>query len=195
MTNQQKLYTIAEAQAGYFAYRQALACGISSPAQAYHVRTGAWIREHRGLYRLARFPASPDGHYALWTLWSCSREGEPQGVYSHQTALSIHELSDVMPSKLHMTVPLRFRRNAATPKVLVLHKCDLPPADVEHRQGYGVVKPLRAVADLLREGKESRDRLGQALTEGMRRGLITRKELARHPEKSELEALMKESRA
>jgi predicted transcriptional regulator of viral defense system len=195
MTNPQKLYAVAEAQAGYFTYRQALACGFSSPAQAYHVRTGAWIREHRGIYRLARFPAAPDGHYALWTLWSCGRDGQAQGVYSHQTALSIHEISDVMPSKLHMTVPLRFRRNAAVPKVLVLHKNDLPSADVEHRQGYAVVKPLRAVTDLLREGKESRDRLSQALSEGLKRGIIARKELARHPDRSGLEALMEESKA
>lgn len=189
--NQQRLYETAEAQAGYFGYRQAIECGYSSPTHVYHVGTGAWIREYRGIYRLARFPAAPDGHYALWTLWSCSRDGEPQGVYSHQTALSIHELSDVMPSKLHMTVPLRFRRNAAVPKILILHKDDLPSADVERRHGYAVVKPLRAIADLLREGKESRDRLRQALSEGMGRGVIARTELARHPDSKALEKLLK----
>jgi len=187
--NQQKLYEIAEAQAGYFTYRQAIECGYSSPAHVYHVGTGAWLRESRGIYRLARFPAAQDGHYALWTLWSCNRDGEPQGVYSHQTALSIYEISDVMPSKIHMTVPPRFRRNAAIPKVLVLHKADLPPADIERRQGYAVVRPLRAITDLLREGTESRDRLRQALSEGVRRGIITRRELARHPDRKVLEGL------
>jgi len=188
--NQQKLYETAEAQEGYFTYRQAIECGYSSPTHVYHIGTGAWIREFRGIFRLARFPAAPDGHYALWTLWSCNRDGEPQGVYSHQTALSIHELSDIMPSKLHMTVPPRFRRNSDIPKVLVLHKANLPPSDVERRHGYAVVKPLRAVTELLREEKESRDRLRQALSEGMKRGIITRAELARHAERKVLEKLL-----
>jgi hypothetical protein len=96
-----------------------------------------------------------------------------------------------MPSKLHMTVPVRFRRNAAIPKILILHKADLPSADVERRHGYAVVKPLRAIADLLREGKESQDRLRQALSEGMGRGIITRMEMARHPDRKVLEALLK----
>lgn len=189
--SQQKLYQTVEAQQGYFTYRQALLAGYSSPSHYYHVSTGAWIREYRGIYRLARFPVAPDGHYVLWTLWSCNGAGEPQGVYSHQTALSIHDLSDVMPAKLHMTVPPRFRRTAAIPKALVLHKADLSPRDVEQRQGYRVVKPLRAVDDLLREGTESHDRLQQALSDGLRRGLIARTELEEHPNRNVLEKLLK----
>ncbi len=190
--NEQQLYKTAEAQQGYFTYRQAIKCGYSSPAHVYHVGTGAWIREHRGIYRLARFPAAPEGQYVLWSLWSCNLAGEPQGTYSHQTALSIRELSDVMPAKLHMTVPAGFRRNAPIPIALVLHKGNLSPADIEHRQGYAVVKPLRVIADLLREGKESPDRLRQALSQGLGRGLITRTELARHPDRVALEKLLGE---
>jgi predicted transcriptional regulator of viral defense system len=189
--NGQRLYRTAEAQQGYFTYRQALQAGYSSPSLVYHVSTGAWVREYRGLYRLARFPVSPDGHYVLWTLWSCSRDGEPQGVYTHQTALSIHELSDVMPAKLHMTVPPSFRRNAAIPKVIVLHKSDVSPVEVEQRQGYRVVRPLRAVAELLRDGTESRDRLQQALSDGLRRGIIARTELEAHPDRKALARLLK----
>jgi hypothetical protein len=85
-----------------------------------------------------------------------------------------------MPAKIHMTVPPRFRRNSAIPKVLVLHKSNIPPSDIERRQGFAVVKPLRAVTELLSEDKESRDRLQQALSEGMKRGIITRAELAHH---------------
>lgn len=189
--NEQRLYRVAEAQQGYFSYRQAIQAGYSSPSHVYHVSTGAWIREYRGLYRLARFPVGVDGHYVLWALWSCNRDGEPQGIYSHQTALSIHELSDVMPPRLHLTVPPAFRRAAAIPKVLVLHKATVSPADIEKRQGYRVVKPLRAITELLREGTESNDRLQQALSEGLRRGTIAQSELERHPDRRVLEALRK----
>jgi predicted transcriptional regulator of viral defense system len=189
--NEQRLYRVAEAQQGYFSYRQAIQAGYCSPSHVYHVSTGAWIREYRGLYRLARFPVGVAGHYVLWALWSCSRDGEPQGIYSHQTALSIHELSDVMPPRLHLTVPPAFRRAAAIPKVLVLHKATVSPADIEKRQGYRVVKPLRAITELLREGTESHDRLQQALSEGLRRGIIAQSELERHPDRRVLEALRK----
>lgn len=63
--------------------------------------------------------------FPLWNdLTSCSgicgpEAGIPQGVYSHGTSLSLHELSDANPSQLHMTVPISFRRTAGIPRVLV----------------------------------------------------------------------------
>ena len=189
-TNATKLFTIAEAQQGYFTTKQALACGYAKPNQTYHVRTGAWIREHRGIYRLAHFPTSPEEHYVLWSLWSRNRREVPQGVFSHQTALSIHELSDVMPAKLHMTVPPGFRRNAALPKVLTLHRATLPESDVEQRQGFRVVRALCAIVDLLHDGTESRDRLRQALVQALSRGLITRTAIRNHSDRKALDALL-----
>ena len=90
-----------------------------------------------------------------------------------------------------MTVPPRFRRAVAIPKVLVLHKAVVAPAEVEQRQGYAVVRPLRAIAELLREKTESPDRLRQALSEGLKRGIIARKELERHPDRKVLENLLR----
>jgi predicted transcriptional regulator of viral defense system len=100
-----KLYGIAEGQQGLFTAKQAKACGYADNTHPYHVRAGHWIREHRGIYRLERFPASDEEQLVLWSLWSANRREVPQGVYSHATALAIHELSDAMPAKLHMTVP------------------------------------------------------------------------------------------
>ncbi len=190
-----KLYKIAEEQQGYFTTQQAVACGYIDQNHRHHVFSGAWVRMHRGIYRLARFPSFPDEQYVLWSLWSSGRSYEPQGVFSHQTALSIHELSDLMPSKLHMTVPSSFRRNTAIPKVLVLHRSALQKSDVETRQGYRVVRPLRAITDLLNDATESRDHLCQAMQQGLERGLITQTELRRHPEYAALQALQGRSRA
>lgn len=190
-----RLYAVAETQQGYFTTKQALAAGYVARTHFYHVGTGAWVREYRGIYRMARFPASPEGQYVLGSLWSRNRREIPQGVFSHQTALSIHELSDVMPAKLHMTVPPGFRRNAALPKILLLHRADLSTRDIEQRQGYRVVRPLRAIVDLLKDGSEPRDRLRQALRQAMARGLITRTEIHSHPDWKTLGSLLKEGRA
>src|ERR1035437_1065575 len=91
-----RLYEIAEGQHGFFTTKQAKAAGFAENTHPYHVQAGNWIREHRGIYRLARFPRGGRPDLILWSLWSRKQEEVAQGVYSHQTALSLYELSDVM---------------------------------------------------------------------------------------------------
>lgn len=103
-----RLYEIAEEQGGYFTTKQAAAAGFGQKNHGYHVRTGNWIRERRGIYRLARFPQAERPDLMFWWLWSRNRDDMPQGVYSHETALSLYNLSDINPARLHMTVPRSF---------------------------------------------------------------------------------------
>ncbi len=195
MSNKEEcLYQISEGQQGYFTARQAVACGYPTSSHVYHLKVGRWQREHRGIYRLTRFPSTDHAQYVLWSLWSCNRQGIPQGVYSHQTALSLFDLSDLMPARLHMTVPHAFRRNSPTPSELFLHRGKIGPDEVEERQGFRVVRPIRAVADLLAEAFVSSDHLQMALREGLRRGVITQSELDRHAQGQALKRLLREGR-
>jgi hypothetical protein len=196
MSNKEEcLYQVSEAQQGYFTARQAVACGYPTSSHVYHLKVGTWQREYRGIYRLTRFPPTDHAQYVLWSLWSRNRQGVPQGVYSHQTALSLFDLSDLMPARLHMTVPPAFRRNSPTPKVLVLHRGGIVPDEMEERQGFRVVRPIRAVADLLAEASVSSDHLQMALREGLRRGVITRAELDRHAQGQALKQLLRGGRS
>jgi predicted transcriptional regulator of viral defense system len=172
------LFESAEGQQGYFTAKQAADAGYQLGSQAHHVKSGNWVRVERGIYRLARFPQSNEEQLVIYHLWSRNRAGAPEGVYSHQTALSIYELSDVNPSKLHMTVPTTFRRNAKIPKILVLHRASLDEKDIEQRHGFTVTRPLRAIADLASAESVSRDIIEQALTEGRQRGLISAREIS-----------------
>lgn len=171
------LFEIVEGQQGYFTAKQAADAGYQLGSQAHHVKSGNWVRVERGIYRLVQFPQSAEEQLVIYALWSRNRAGEPEGVYSHQTALSIHELSDVNPAKLHMTVPVSFRRQAKPPKLLVLHWAGLEEKEVEQRQGFAVTRPLRAIADLAATESVSRDIVEQALTEGRQRGIITGREV------------------
>ena len=173
-----RLYEIAEDQQGFFTTKQAKAAGFAENTHPYHVQAGNWVREHRGIYRLASFPRSERPDLMLWSLWSRNRSEIAQGVYSHQTALSLHELSDLMPARLHMTVPKSFRRNSEIPRVLVLHVADLPQSDIADANGVRVTKPMRTILDLLEGGEVPSAILRQALREGLRRGLIRRSEIA-----------------
>ena len=172
------LFAVAEGQQGYFTSKQATNAGYQLGSQAHHVKSGNWTRVERGIYRLTRFPQSSDEQLVIYALWSRNREGRPEGVYSHQTALSIHELSDVNPAKLHMTVPAAFRRTAKPPNVLVLHRSNLNPKDIELRQGFAVTRPLRTIADLAVAESTARDLVQQALMEGRRSGVITAREIS-----------------
>ena len=173
------LFTIASDQHGFFTTKQAEAAGFQRQSHYYHVQTGDWIREHRGIYRLAHFPSAERPDLIRFWLWSRNREDVPQGVYSHETALSLHELSDMMPAKLHMTVPKTFRRMAPTPRAIVLHRGNLDPADIEMLNGVPVTTPFRTVLDLLRERRVSQDVLVQALREALHRGTITQRSIRR----------------
>jgi predicted transcriptional regulator of viral defense system len=141
------------------------------------VRVGNWIREHRGIYRLADFPAAERPDLMLWYLWSQNRQEVPEGTYSHETALSLHELSDVMPSRLHMTVPKHFRRNSRIPEILLLHRADLGEGDVQEMYGMRVTRPLRTILDVLQAGRVDRTLVRQAIDDAMRRGLVSRKQI------------------
>lgn len=172
------LFAIAEEQQGYFTAKQAAEAGYQPGSQAHHVKAANWVRVERGIYRLVHFPQSSEEQLVIYALWSRDRAGTPQGVYSHQTALRIHELSDLNPARLHMTVPIGFRRTTRTPKVLVLHRSSLNENEVEYRQGFAVTRPLRTVADLATAESVSREIVEQAIVEGRRRGLITAREIS-----------------
>jgi predicted transcriptional regulator of viral defense system len=176
-----RLHDTAQSQQGFFTAKQAIRAGFAEKTHSYHVNAGNWIRERRGIYRLAAFltPERPD--LMLWYLWSQNRQEVPEGTYSHETALSVHELSDIMPSKLHMTVPRDFRRNSVIPEILTFHKGDVDKSDVQEIYGVRVTRPLRPIIDMLRSRQVDSSQLKLAVNEAIRRGLIGKREIDRMP--------------
>ena len=171
------LYQIALEQDGYFTTKQAISAGYDTNSHPYHIKTGNWIREHRSIYRLANYPIGDRPDLMLWYLWSRNRNEEPQGIYSHETSLTIHNLTDLNPSKLHMTVPKDFRRNSRIPDVLVLHYGDILPAETDQMYGVKITNPIRTIIDIIMEGNLSEDLLSQAILEAINRGAVTKSEL------------------
>ncbi len=184
MNKESRLLQIVESQQGYFTSRQAVECGFSRANFHRKLGSGKWSKEElRGIYRLANYPATSRPELVLWTLWSADKEGLPQGIWSHETALDIHGLSDVASSKLHMSVPKSFRKNTEIPKNLRLHYLDeMPQSDIEARQGYRVTTPLRTLADVIREGTTQSEQielaiLDLAIQKSLIKGLATIQEM------------------
>ena len=174
---QRRLFEIAGAHEGFFTAKQAKAAGFAENTHPYHVHVGNWIREYRGIYRLALFPNAEHPDLVKWALWSRNRNEVTEGVYSHQTALSLYDLSDLNPAKLHMTVPNHFRRNSEVPGILVLHYADLSDEDVQESRGFKYTRPFRTILDLIVADTVERHFLRQALGQAIDRGLITRRQI------------------
>ena len=171
------LYKIAHQQQGYFTAKQPKKAGYSQKHHSYHVQFKNWIREMRDIYKLPYFPQDDeDAQLVFWYLWSRDRNEKPQGVYSHETALRIYDLSDLMPSQLHMSVPWTFRCFNPILKILVLHKANLKKCDIRSIRGFAVTTPTRTILDLIKSKRIEHTQIKQILREALKRGMLPPKE-------------------
>ena len=167
---EQRLFETAESQGGYFTAKQALRAGYYYRLQLHHKNRGNWDLIDRGVYRLRNFPNSPHEDLIRWSLWSHNRKGEPQVVFSHQTALSLHGIGDVMPSKIHFSVTRTFRK--PIPGGCVIHRV-IQLEDIERNDGFLVTSPLRTLLDVSDEGEMDPDHLRRCFEDALKRGLVS----------------------
>lgn len=167
------LFAVAQGQAGYFTTRQGAAAGYSSQLLAY-LGAKKVVRLRRGIYRLVHFPVSDHEDLVVLWLWS-----ERTGVFSHETALALHDLSDALPGKVHMTLPASWRRRRLrVPAGLLLHFADIGDTDHASFSAVPVTAPLRTLEDCL-EAHVAPSLVRQAVLQARQRGLITAKDEAR----------------
>lgn len=167
-----RLHEFASAQGGQFTVKQAQEAGFSSQLLQDHLKDGRLLRPHRGVYRLVHgyLPAEDDELVTIW-LWS-----KREGIFSHQTALALHELSDILPSKIHITLPRKWARRKA-PEGTVKHIGVVG----DHERGWHGTVPLTSVARTLNDCAAAQmppDMLRVAATAALQRGLMSRQDLA-----------------
>ena len=160
-------------QQGYFTYQQVRKAGYARSSAYFHAKAGNWIHEKHRIYRLANFPPPDRPDLVIWSLWSADRKGNIQGVYSHQTALSLYEITDANPAKLHMTVPQKFRKFHSPPKGIVLHRAELKGAETKKQQGYFVTTPLKTLKDMFSAQLMDANEVKLAAKQAVRKGIMT----------------------
>lgn len=180
------LESIAFRQAGYFTAAQALECGYSYQAQKHHADAGNWVRVDRAIFRLPHWPAEAEDAYIRWALWSKGR-----GVLSHESALSVHGLSDVDPRHIHLTVGPDFH---AVDDAVVLHVAALDSADVESRGAWALTTPTRTIVDVA-GGETPQEHVTAAVHDALARGSSTRRRLRRASEAATDRAALRVERA
>jgi predicted transcriptional regulator of viral defense system len=170
----QALYELAVQQQGFFTAGQAQAAGYSKRLRHHHKTSGNWEEHGWGLYRLSQFPHSKDDDLVRLTLWSRNKAGQPQAVVSHETALRVFELSDVLPEKYHLTVPPGFRKEP--PDDVILHHARLEVRDIQTREGFSVTTPLRTLIDVA-QNNLALEQFGLALAQALGCGLVREEKL------------------
>ncbi len=173
--NHDRLYRQAESQAGYFTARQAVEAGMDRSTLRYHARDdgGRYQRARRGLYRLRHFPSSPHEHVVA--AWLPVRQAG--GVVSHESALELHDLSDVMPAAIHISLP-RAKRGQRPRSGVRFHTLEHPPGSSEVVAVHGVpaTTPERTIADAA-EGGTQPEQVEMAIRQALDRALTTPRRL------------------
>lgn len=169
-----RLYQIAEDQAGYFTADQARQVGFTYERLSANTSNNRFLRMDHGIYRLNHFPATLyEDLFAAWL-----RTG-PDSVISHHSALSVYELSDYLPSEIHVIVPRTASRRRED---LQLHTHQIAEDEITRRAGLPVTTPARTIADVANSGL-SREFVVQAVDEALQRGMTSEEELLNQAER------------
>lgn len=164
------LLAIAAGQHGYFTTAQAAEHGISRRALTWRTQHGSAERTGHGLYRLPHWPIDADDEfYALQAL-------APFGTFSHETALSLLGLSDIIPSTIHFTIP-ETSRLRPRPGVTLHRSRHGASIDRTLRDGLWVNTARRALLDAAREGTDP-DQLVSAARDARERAMLTPDDMA-----------------
>ena len=168
------LYEIAESQAGYFTASQAREVGFSWERLSSNAQTGLFQRVARGIYRLSRFPGS--AFEDLFVAWL--RTGR-SAVISHESALAVYELTDLLPGDIHVIVPRTASRRR---QGIRQHTNQLSPDEITSREGLPITTVARTIADVAVSGL-AEELIWQAIREALQRGLTSPDELLNEADK------------
>jgi predicted transcriptional regulator of viral defense system len=130
----------------------------------WHQR-GRVERVAHGIYRFPSIPVTSLDPYALAALWPSGR-----GILSHDTALELHDLCDINPSRIHLTLPLGYYPRRGGGEGYVIHHEKLQEQDITWHEGIRIVTPAVAIRQawegevplhLVKQAFEKAQRLGR----------------------------------
>jgi len=167
----QGLEVAAYMQHGYFTTSQARERGISSQLLRHYVRRNRFERVRRGLYRLPGFPRPEDDE--MREKWMAV--GIEKAILSHQSALALLDLSDVIPNAVHLLLARRYRGLRRPAGVVIHTRPDREEVDTVWREGLPLTAPARTLIDVA--GEVQPEQLEMALRQALGRGLLTARKL------------------
>lgn len=166
------LAQLAIRQDGYVTLSQARWTGYTDDIFLALIPAGKVEQIASDVFRLTHFPRS--NHEELIVLWL---QTDRTGVISHDTALLLHELSDILPRRRHITVPPEW--NPGDRKLdanVVLHHAEVGEDEIRWLGPVPYTAPLRTLRDCI-ASHLSPDLIEQAIADGLRQGMFTESDL------------------
>ncbi|GGO84908.1 hypothetical protein GCM10011584_03600 [Nocardioides phosphati] len=160
----------AAEQHGYITTRDARDLDIDPTQLRLMAARGRLERVGRGVYRVPMLPRTEHDELAEAVAWTLGR-----GVISHESALVLYGLSDVSPSRVHLTVPRDNHPRTAGGELYRLHRRDLDPTEITERDDIAVTTVARTIRDCLANGTDPYQ-LRLAVDEAETQGLLRRTE-------------------
>jgi hypothetical protein len=155
---------IAKTQHGAISWRQLQLLSFKRSQIKRRLRSGEWIRELPGVWRLSW--AEPTWMQKVWcaSLW-----GGTDALISHRAAARLWELDGIESEGVELIAPNRLRRKR---RWLCTHQASPLPTDVRRtKNGVPVTSPSRTLVDLA--GAVSEETLQRALEQAIRRKIVS----------------------
>lgn len=169
------LRELAETQNGLVTRQQALdELGLTAGAVDNLVARGSLEKVAHGIYRFPHLPGIEDEQFQVALL----RTGDPDAALSHETALALHEISDVNPARYHVTVPVARRIRRADNDRYVVHVQQLGSRQIAWWHLMRIVTPTTAIEQCIEDGTPTY-LLRQAIERGARTGAVRHDDVAR----------------
>lgn len=141
---------LASEQAGHFTTAQAKTLGWSARHLSYHARVGNVRRVYHGVYRFRDYPFTPHEEIVA----ACLAVGKETTVVSHESALTLWELTDLIPDAIHLMVPRKQRNLPKLPGVR-FHTATrrLREGEVWPIEAFKATSPQRTLLDVATAGQ------------------------------------------
>lgn len=169
------LRELAATQNGLVTRQQALDdLGLTVGAVDNLVARGGLEKVAHGIYRVPYLPGIEVEQFQVAVL----RTGDPEAALSHETALALHEISDVNPARYHVTVPVGRRIRRSDNDRYVVHVQRLGLDQVGWWNLMRMVTPTTAIEQCMADGTPSY-LLRQAIERGARTGAVRHADVER----------------
>lgn len=167
------LVEVAADNHGLFRAEDATNAGVAGSTLQRWRHAGRIERVAHGLYRVTALPPDRLAPYMEAVSWAAGR-----GAISHASTLEMMELCDLIPRRIHLTVPAAYNPRKAGADRYRVHRHTLPQTDLTSYQGVPTVTAARAIHQSTRDGEDP-DQLRTAIRNAFGEGLLLRSEAAR----------------